>query len=155
MATRAFDVITLDVSQTYDLRRDVLRNGDPDAAVSIPQDDMYEALHVGAVDGEGQVIATASFYPEPCTARPAADNPAQLRFMAVERAWQGSGAGGAVLDAGVQELRGRGCDLLWANARDTALGFYLKHGFEAYGESFLDYTMALPHTVVILELSRD
>ena len=34
---------------------------------------------------------------------------------------------------------------VWANARDTALGFYARHGFEVLEPGHVDATTGLPH----------
>ena len=52
----------------------------------------------------------------------------QLRGMAVDGGQQGRGIGAALLTAGVERAAARGATAVWANARDSALGFYLRHG---------------------------
>jgi hypothetical protein len=39
---------------------------------------------------------------------------------------------------------------VWARARDTALGFYRRHGFEVVEPGFVDEATALPHHVIVL-----
>ena len=47
----------------------------------------------------------------------------------------------------------RGVEHLWANARDTALGFYLATGWTAVpGSEHLSKETQLPHTVVVKSL---
>ena len=72
--------------------------------------------------------------------------------MAVDPSRQGEGIGRAVLDAGLARLAAAGVPLLWANARDGALGFYEALGFRAVGDSFVDADSGLPHTVVLRRL---
>ena len=40
--------------------------------------------------------------------------------------------------------------VLWARARDSALGFYRRHGFEVVEPGFVDKTTAMPHHVILL-----
>ena len=47
-----------------------------------------------------------------------------------------------------------GFDLVWANARDAALDFYLRHGFVVEGDGFIEHHTQLPHHVVVRELRR-
>jgi hypothetical protein len=56
--------------------------------------------------------------------------------------------GRAVLVAALARLEEDGASLLWANARDSALGFYERCGFEVVPPSFVDPDSGLPHTVV-------
>ena len=42
--------------------------------------------------------------------------------------------------------------LVWARARDTALPFYLRHGFSIEGDGFIDEPTAKPHHVIIRRL---
>ena len=51
----------------------------------------------------------------------------------------------AVVDA----ARNRGAEVLWANGRDTALGFYERIGFRVDGDGFVDDEMHLEHHVVL------
>ena len=43
-----------------------------------------------------------------------------------------------------------GVELLWANARASALDFYRAQGFEEHGDEFM--SLELPHRVVVLRL---
>ncbi len=148
----AFTLRPLAVAETYELRRRVLRNNDPGSQVHIREDDRPEAWHLGAVDAGNAVVATSSFYPVECRFRPDAHRPYQLRFMAVDPDFQVSGVGRSMLNRALDHLRGEGATVLWANARDTALGFYTHLGFDPVGSSFVEATTGLSHTVVIKDL---
>ena len=152
MTASSFQVQDLDVAETYELRRRVLRNNDPGATVHIREDDSDAAWHLGAV-ADGRVVATSSYYAVPYRLRPEFVNATQLRFMAVDPSYQDTGVGKAVIGAAIERIRKQGAGLLWANARDTALGFYLHRGFRTDGPSFVEPTSGLPHTVVLLELT--
>ena len=41
---------------------------------------------------------------------------------------------------------------MWARARDTALPFYVRHGFSTVGVGYVDLTTGLPHHDVIREI---
>jgi GNAT superfamily N-acetyltransferase len=136
------------------LRRAVLRSHRPGLPVVDQEDSVPGTFHLAVVDdgGGGAVVAVATLTPEPCPVRPTAP-PAmavRLRGMAVRPDRQGEGLGRLLLDAAVARLRADGVALLWANARDTALGFYQRLGLEAVGDSFL--AQDLPHTVVVMAL---
>lgn len=85
------------------------------------------------------------------------DHPAlegfQLRGMATDPSVRGTGCGALVLHAGLDQARQRGAELVWARARDTALEFYLAHGFVTFGPGYTDLATALPHHDVIHHLA--
>jgi len=147
-----FVVRTLQVDETYALRRAVLRGGSPQAVVHQDTDDAEATWHLGAEDEDGRVVATSTYFPQPCPLAPDVAGAFRLRSMAVDPSRQGEGIGRAVLDAGLARLAAAGVPLLWANARDGALGFYEALGFRAVGDSFVDADSGLPHTVVLRRL---
>lgn len=145
-------VVELDATDTHDLRRAVLRRGDPAAAVVFDTDADASTVHLGIRDAEGTTIAISSW-----TARAyAADLSAhgvQLRGMAVAATMQGSGIGGLLFEAGVERMTDDGFEVLWARARDAALAFYVDHGCIVVGEGFVDTTTDVPHHIIVRELS--
>jgi GNAT superfamily N-acetyltransferase len=140
----------LDPSQTHDLRRLVLRGGNPAADVDFATDHTVGAFHLGWRDEGGDLVAVASFSPQPCPLRPGR-RAVQLRGMAVRDDWQGRGVGRKVFDEGVARARQQGFEVVWANARDTALDFYRKAGMSIEGEGFV-VAPGLPHHHAVMEL---
>lgn len=131
----------VDAAATLELRGRVLREGRPHEGFA--EDDDPTTFHLAARDGDA-VVGVATFI--------AHDRGAwQLRGMAVDPAAQGRGVGRAVLDAAVERLRAAGARLLWANGRDTALGFYERLGFRVVGDGFLAAS-GLPHHRIELDL---
>ena len=63
--------------------------------------------------------------------------------MAVLRDWRGKGAGSALLTGLMEIARALGMRRVLLNAQVQALPFYLRHGFQAEGEEFLD--AGIPH----------
>jgi GNAT superfamily N-acetyltransferase len=142
----------IDLGQTQALRQEVLRDGRP-ANVKGPTDDLPETFHVGAVDASGEVLGTSTYFPADCQYEPETPGAYMLRYMAVSPGHQGTGLGGAIIECAVEVLRERGATLLWANARDTALKFYLDRGFSAVeGSQFEHVESGIPHTVVVRRL---
>jgi N-acetylglutamate synthase-like GNAT family acetyltransferase len=76
----------------------------------------------------------------------------QLRGMAVAHRLQGSGVGATVLAAGIERARISGCAYVWARARDNALYFYERRGFETVGDQFVDDATGLGHHLVVQTL---
>ena len=143
-------VIEIDAEATHDLRRRLLRQDLADADVSFPGDHMPGALHLGLTDDDGVLTAVASFSPRPSPHHPGA-RAVQLRGLAVEPGLQQAGLGRLLLGTAIERLRGQGFELLWANGRDTVLGFYRRLGWRVVGEGFLTDT-GIPHHLVVLEL---
>lgn len=143
-------VVELTASRTHALRRDVLRGGDPAARVVFDGDDLPTTVHLG-VELDGRLVATSTWL---AVRHP--DHPAlagvQLRGMATAPDLQGAGIGGVLLAAGLERMRERGIELVWARARDTALAFYQRHGFEIFGRGYVDLATGLPHHDVIRHL---
>jgi GNAT superfamily N-acetyltransferase len=140
----------VEVVECYALRRAVLREGDANAVVSWPEDALPGAIHL-AVREDGTVVAAASFAPVATPHRPGS-TAWQLRGMAVEPTLQRRGYGVALLDVAVDRLRAAGAQVLWASARDSALGFYERYGMHVVGDGYAA-ALGLPHHVVVLDLA--
>jgi GNAT superfamily N-acetyltransferase len=133
----------VDEAQTRALRRAVLRpNLAPDAP--LPGDELPAAVHVAAID-DGTVVGTCFVYPEPCPWLPDRSPAWRLRQMATADGRRGSGVGGAVFEAAVEYVRGRGATLLWCDAREPAVPFYRRHGMVPHGGVFTDEEHPTPH----------
>jgi GNAT superfamily N-acetyltransferase len=140
----------IELGATKDLRARVLRNHLPGAPAHASSDERPDTWHLGAFRGDS-IVGVVTVFPEAAPSHPGV--PAQrFRFMAVEPAEQGGGAGTALMREVMARARARGDRLLWANGRDTALDFYVRLGFEVVGDSFTDSTSKLPHHVVVLAL---
>lgn len=142
-------VVEVDPEATYDLRRRVLRAGRADADVRFPEDLVSGTFHLAAAEGD-VVVGVASFSPASTPWRPGA-RAVRVRGMAVEPGRQGKGAGRRLLEAAVARLRHEGVDVLWANARDDALGFYRQLGWQVVGEGFTA-AGGIPHHVALVDL---
>ena len=140
-------LVELRPAETHPLRRAVLRNGTPSDEVVFDGDELESTFHLGLrVDGELVAISTwlERAYPD----RPG--NPGfQIRGMATVDAHRGEGLGERLLAAGIERCRAAGATVVWARARDAALPFYLRHGFDTVGAGYVDLTTGLPHHDVI------
>jgi predicted GNAT family N-acyltransferase len=63
--------------------------------------------------------------------------------MAVLESWRGQGVGSALLEALMRIARNRGIRRVRLNAQSRAVAFYLRHGFVAEGEDFVE--AGIPH----------
>lgn len=143
----------VDVTQLYDLRRRVLRNNDPESRVIDPRDDEESSLHFAGQLND-RVVAAASLYPSTAPVNPELLT-YQLRFMAVDLDVHGRGYGSSTLRAVEQELQARGVQQIWANARDSALGFYRALGWLVVaGSEHVSNETMLAHTAIFKVLTN-
>ena len=140
-------VVELTAEQTHPLRLAVLRTGTPTREVRFAEDELAGTWHLG-VELDGELVAVSSWVPRPHPDHPALEG-VQVRGMATSHGLQGHGLGGLVLEAGVARAFSGGAELVWARARDAALAFYERHGFEVFGRGYVDLTTELPHHDVI------
>ena len=91
-----------------------------------------ECLHVLACDEVGQPIGCGRLTPGRKVGR-----------MAVLRDWRGQGVGVAMLRELLARARALGWTEIGLDAQTSAIGFYEREGFEAYGDVFED--AGLPH----------
>lgn len=123
------------VCEILQLRHDVLRPGLPLITAMFDADTWETTLHFGAYStlGHQRLIDCVSFYKVPFKSKPAF----QLRGMAVESRVQGRGVGQALLAKAIESLtESLDVHLFWCNARESAVGFYTKQGWQVVSERF-------------------
>lgn len=108
------------------LRRDVLYPGMDMSVVRVPHDE--DGLHFGLFEG-GLLAGVVSLFME--------RGSAQFRKLAVHPGCQGKGYGSLLMEHIEQLCRKERIPLLWCNARDTGMGFYLKRGYVYDGAPFI------------------
>ncbi len=140
-------IVELTPEETHPLRLAVLRFDTPTKNVEFPEDTWPGAFHLG-VRLDDELVGTSSWVPRDHGGQPGV----QLRGMATARHLQGSGLGGLLLQAGCEPAGSAGAQLVWARARDAALAFYLRHGFDVEGDGFIDDSTQLPHHLVVRQL---
>jgi GNAT superfamily N-acetyltransferase len=146
-----YSVVELEAHQTYPLRLTVLRSDTPTTAVAFDEDDWPGTVHLG-VRGLGEVndiVAVSTWIPKPYDQESAV----QLRGMATAPHVQGHGVGGLLVESGCSRAA-QVAPLVWARARDTALGFYLRHGFTIDGAGFIDDSTGKPHHLIVRRLTQ-
>lgn len=143
-------VRTAELADVMALRVRVLRKGTPVTHCNYPEDDLSDVVHLAIFGNEG-AIGTSTWFSKECPESPGI--PAvQLKGMAVDEHLQGSGLGALLVQAGLDLARSRGARIVWARARDSALGFYERLGFEAAGDGFVDEPTGMPHHIVVHEV---
>lgn len=147
---RVLEIVECPPEDLRPLRARMLRPGFPFESTLFPQDHDPDTLHLaGRLSGE--IVTIATFQRE---AHPEfqAERPYRLRGMATAEEFHGQGFGRAILREGLRLLEERGCDFVWANAREVAFPFYEKEGFSFHGGMFEIPTVG-PHKVIYKSLN--
>lgn len=102
----------------------------------VPEDlewDEFDTIstHVLALNADGQPVGTVRLLPDGHVGR-----------MAVLKEWRGKGIGSAMMLKVLEEVSNRGIPKVMLNAQTTAVRFYEKFGFQAYGKEFMDAGIA-------------
>lgn len=133
-AVTPVDVRRASADEVVDVRHAVLRVGQPRETAIFDGDDLASTRHwVG--ERAGMVVAVVTVLARPLPPTDGAPEPPpqwQLRGMAVLPEYRGSGLGGALLQAVHVEV----AQPMWCNARERAVPFYRRHGWEPLGGSF-------------------
>lgn len=117
-------------------------------------DDDLDTFHLGFFDDTERVIGICSLMRRPLPEQPDIQPAMQLRGMAVSPERRTAGIGAALFTSALDILRDEGVALLWANARDTALGFYIgRFAMTAANTGFIDPTTNVAHHRVWLDLT--
>ena len=131
------------------LRMSVLRDGTPSQDPRYADDDAEGSVNLG-IRESGILVACSTWLPRPWPLDQSA--PAtQLRGMAVAKHLQSQGHGRLLLQAGITRAKSMGSTYVWARARDNALYFYERNGFETIGDQFIDEASGLGHHLVMLK----
>jgi predicted GNAT family N-acyltransferase len=146
-ACTAVTVRQITAADTHALRLAVLRRDTQTKVVHFAEDDLPDTRHFGLFRND-ELVATSSWVVRDLDGQPAV----QLRGMATAWHLQSTGLGGELLEQACRTMTADGFPLVWANARDAALDFYVRHHFEVRGDGFIDAATQLPHHVVVRRL---
>lgn len=97
------------------------------------------SVTVVALGYAGELLGSARLLPE------AGDPSRQVRQVVVCRDTREAGIGRALMCALERTAAEQGANLVWLNARDTAIDFYLRLGYEPCGEPFVSELTGIPH----------
>ncbi len=113
------------------LRHRILRAGLPLETAILPGDNDESTRHLGLWEDE-TLLGCVSLMAAPYEGQPAM----QLRGMAVATEAQGRQYGRLLLQEAERTVSRDGYSLIWCNARETARGFYARHGWQVTSESY-------------------
>ena len=131
------------------LRMAVLRDGTPSQDPRYADDDTEGSVNLG-IRESGILVACSTWLPRPWPLDIDA-SATQLRGMAVAKHLQSKGLGNILLQAGITRAKAHESTYVWARARDRALYFYERNGFETIGDQFIDEASGLAHHLVMLK----
>jgi predicted GNAT family N-acyltransferase len=98
------------------------------------------AIHLLAVDAADTPIGCARLLPD-----------GHIGRMAVLRAWRGKGVGRALLQHALETARAAGQTTVRLSAQTHAVAFYVRHGFIAEGDEYLE--AGIPHVAMKVSLN--
>lgn len=143
-------ILRISAEDTYPVRQPVLRPGRPARECIFEGDSTSTTLHLGAYV-EDRLAGVASYMKNP---HRYFDHSVQfqLRGMAVLPEFRNKKLGEQLLLQGEKELLKEHRELLlWFNARESAIDFYRKYGYETKGGIFMVPNVC-PHIVMYRQL---
>ena len=120
-------------TETYPLRSVVLRNRSAETPCPFDGDNDDDTIHLGYFANE-KIVGIASFYRRDNTSL-GVDNTLQLRGMAIDENYRAKGVGKELVSYAAQFFK-NSATAIWCNARESAIAFYEKQGFETRGKKF-------------------
>ena len=119
---------------TYSVRRPVLRQGKPIESCVFNGDDDETTIHFGIYDNDILAGIVSIFK----TSSPAfvKKEQYQIRGMAILPEHQKKGLGEKLLQKSEEYIKSMKGELIWFNARENAVPFYKKAGFEIINNAF-------------------
>ena len=124
------------------LRHAELRKGQDFSTTSYLRDNEPNTFHMASIL-DNKTVACATFYPEK-TDKILAKNAYRLRGVATDINYRRKGCAKELMRASFLDLKSKGADFVWCNARLAALGFYKSIGFKIKGDLF-DIDLIGPH----------
>jgi ribosomal protein S18 acetylase RimI-like enzyme len=124
----AFEIRAITAEEARTIRGPILRPHLPPDRTIFTGDDWPDTFHAGAFQGDRLVGIVTIIHQPP----PGSEDPAlwRLRGMATLPEARGKGCGAKLVRICLRYVAEQGGTMLWCDARESAIGFYLKLGFE-------------------------
>ena len=132
-------------SATFAVRLPVLRPGKPVESCVFDGDDLPTTVHFGIFEDEN-LIGVISVFKANTILLPQ-NNQFQIRGMAVLDSHQKKGLGDRLVKAAEDYIISQNADAIWFNAREIAVGFYKKMGYEIIGTPFTIGDIGVHHVM--------
>lgn len=130
-----FQVRAISAEETRSIRHVVLWPHKPNVescVIDLDTDD--HTHHLGAFDDQGKLVGVCSLFRQNSERFPEAItsdiHAVRLRVMGVLDEVRGQGAGAAIVHYACRWVATQGAEVLWCDAREVAIGFYRRMGFE-------------------------
>jgi len=135
-----------DFAAYYDLRYRVLRApwNQPLGSERADDDEAADTIHAMVKTTDSAVVGVARLHP-------VAAHQAQIRYMAVDPAWQGHGIGRQLVEYLETTARQRGLTECILQARQAAVPFYTRLGYEVVAPSHTLFG-SIPHFLMRKQL---
>ena len=121
-------------SETYLVRQEELRKGKPLETCHFEGDDAETTMHFG-IELNEKIIGIVSVY-QVNSQLFFNENQFQIRGMAVLEAHQQKGYGALLIERAEKYCFEKNASVIWFNAREKAVPFYEKNGYQTKGNSF-------------------
>ena len=121
--------------ETYSVRQPVLREGKPVESCHFEGDELHSTIHLGLFINCALIGVISLFKNK--NVHFTEKKQFQIRGMAVLKHHQKMGYGIKLVKEAELIIQKYNCNLLWFNARETAVDFYKKLGYSIIGESFI------------------
>jgi len=134
ISTSNYKIKIICSKETYSVRHPILRAGKSIESCVFEGDDLETTIHFGVFSKEN-LVGICSFYKN---SHPnILETPQyQLRGIAVLKPFQGKGFGKKILRHAEDFLKEKRAIIIWCNAREIAINFYKKNGYQIIGEPF-------------------
>lgn len=132
-------------SATFAVRLPVLRPGKPVESCVFDGDDLPSTVHFGIFEDQN-LIGVISVFKANSDLLPQ-NNQFQIRGMAVLDSHQKRGLGDRLVKAAEDYIVSQNADAIWFNAREIAVGFYKKMGYEIIGIPFTIGDIGVHHVM--------
>ncbi len=130
----ASKALQLQPEEIQQLRNEVLWPHKSFENCILETDRLSTTFHFG-VKVDGLTVATVTLQQEK-SQRLLQEKQYRLRAMAVREGYRGQGFGDAIVEAGLNHLRGLGVEVVWCDARVAALNFYRRLHFNELEEEY-------------------
>ena len=135
--------------ETYLVRHPVLRLGKPLETCCFAGDDLPTTRHFGIFDGE-KIIGVLSLFVA-SNEWITAECQLQFRGMAVLAAYQNKGIGAILMEFAETQIKAKTGAIIWLNAREKAVSFYKKMGYQKIGQPFTIGDIGIHYVLVKLK----
>jgi ribosomal protein S18 acetylase RimI-like enzyme len=146
MQSTLFTIKEITATTAYDVRHPVLRKGKPLDSCHFDGDDLPTTFHLGYYMNE-QLVGVVTLL-EKAHATLKHPKTFQLRGMAVLTNFQKRGIGDALVKKSEEMIQQKNGTFMWMNAREIAVRFYEKLGYQKHGESFSIPKIGLHFTMI-------